>query len=767
MANFWKRFFWIGGCTGLFLALLWRGWEGFWDGLLVRPGAWTSDYLVTYWPNMHYIKTWFLKTGRLPQWRAFLFSGTPLVGDPQSGLAYPLNALHLFLPETAAFNLLFWFHVTLGATGMSLLARAEGIAPPGQGMVALAFMLFPRFYAHWGLGHVNLVYAMAYIPWVWMGWQALGKPGAWKSLSIASLAWGWQAALHPQVALYTGWAGLFLYPPFRGKPDRSGHIGQGILFLLFSFLSGAGVFFPLIRQLPYLARTGGMEPSQMHFGALRAQDILGILLPDYGGYADGMLYFGVPLFLLSLFESLRRPTILLGSTLMLAYGWMGTTPWGAYLLAHLPLVNWVRVPGRIGIVLYPMWLLMAAHGWERWTSLSQEKRRQWQWYGFLLPFALGLFVGGFILLYGQVPTAWLALWISSTFTWWVLGWGPSLGKTLWQRTLPLLVLLVVDLALFNVTLVEARPLTHFFRLAKLSAFLKKSQEHLGPLRVYSPTYSLPQHEAARWGIEMADGVDPLYSAAYDRFMEMASGVHRPYYSVTVPYLNEPGRGPILQANRDAQPRPCLLGLLNVRYVLAPYDLPSEGLTFIGIRDGIRVYENSCWKPRAFLMGRVRTVDTLEQALSLIQQGDTSRFAVVEKGPAQDTGWVRGSIQWETAEPDVWQIQVTTDRPALLILSLSWHPDWKAWVDGQPTPVYRTNGTLLGVYLSPGTHRVELRFHSTAYTAGMALALVTYMLLLGVFLGVGHQTFPPDLAPDDQGFDGRVNVRDPKPPTAYR
>ena len=41
-----------------------------------------------------------------------------------------------------------------------------------------------------------------------------------------------------------------------------------------------------------------------------------------------------------------------------------------------------------------------------------------------------------------------------------------------------------------------------------------AKEQPGPFRVYSPSYSLPQHVAQRAGLELADGVDPMQVASY-------------------------------------------------------------------------------------------------------------------------------------------------------------------------------------------------------------------------------------------------------------
>ncbi len=731
MRDIFRRFAWTGALVAILLALHWKGVPGFWHGLLIRPGAWVSDFLITYWPNMHYIKSWFQKTGHLPRWRTLMFTGSPLVGDPRSGLVYPPNLLHLLIPETAAFHVLLWWHLTLGAAGMGLLAREKGFPPPIQAVVTLAYALFPRFYTHWGLGHVNLVYAMGYIPWVWLGIQHWGRTTSWRWVGVSALALGWQAALHAQIALYTVLTGLaFLISDLRSRQMRM-LLTQGVASLALGLGAGAGLFFPLIYHRSWLLRQGPLSAAQMGVSTLRASDFIGLVLPHYGGYGDTLLYLGFPLFILGLVANLRKPLRLVGFGLLGLYGWMGSTPVGAQILAAVPGLNWVRGAGRIWTVGYPLWVLTAAQGLEIWHQCGMGCRLRWRRYGFLLPFALGSLVMGYGLLYGAPSRSWIAAALLSLATWWVLGW--TLSGLSWKQHLPLLFLLAVDFGLMDASLVEVRPLDTFFRRHALVAFLRDQQAREGFMRVYSPTYSLPRQEAARAGIETADGIDALFSATYDRFMEVASGVPRLRYSVTVPYFHDPGPGPVLQANRHARPNPCLLGLLNVRYVLTPYPLPSSAFTWVSVRDGVRIYENPCWLPRAFLVGRTVPQETPEAALTWIQRHDVARYAAVEQGLLMDSGDVRGQIDWESYTPDLWRLRVTTDRKAYLVLSLSWHPDWQAWVDGRPVPLYRTNGTLLGLYVPQGSHRIELRFHPRVYTLGMGVALIAHLVAGGLLL----------------------------------
>jgi uncharacterized membrane protein YfhO len=58
---------------------------------------------------------------------------------------------------------------------------------------------------------------------------------------------------------------------------------------------------------------------------------------------------------------------------------------------------------------------------------------------------------------------------------------------------------------------------------------------------------------------------------------------------------------------------------------------------------------------------------------------------------------------------------------LLIVSEAFYPGWKAFVDGQPQPIYEVFGALRGVALESGSHRVEMRYRPPVVAMGTALS----------------------------------------------
>jgi len=264
---------------------------------------------------------------------------------------------------------------------------------------------------------------------------------------------------------------------------------------------------------------------------------------------------------------------------------------------------------------------------------------------------------------------------------WLL-WGPQNGDL---RTAGLLALCVIDWLWAGQMYLHPRPLAEVQAPGAQTAGYLAAQE--GLFRVYSPSYSLPQHTAARFGLELADGVDPLQLAAYADFMQAATGVHLEGYSVTLP----PFRGPPATANASALPDPARLGLLNVRFVAAEFDLNVEGLAPRARFGETRVYENLLARPRAWV------------------QPDTAAFSPEIRPVA---------LRWQ---PN--RVEITAEGPGYLVLSEIMYPGWRAWVDGQPAEVQPFAGLLRMVRLGPGTHTVLFAFYPVSVYLGLGLFLV--------------------------------------------
>ncbi|MCJ7734822.1 MAG: YfhO family protein, partial [Anaerolineales bacterium] len=215
----------------------------------------------------------------------------------------------------------------------------------------------------------------------------------------------------------------------------------------------------------------------------------------------------------------------------------------------------------------------------------------------------------------------------------------------------------------------------------------------GIFRIYSPSYSIPQHLAAEYSLEMADGVDPLQIASYAEYMTAATGVGNDGYSVTIPPFSS---GNPVTDNLGITPDPEKLGLLNVKYVVSDFEVNSLGLIKVGGKFNKNVYLNEYWRERAWLEGESENAGIANQNEILVK-----------------------------SEPN--RISLEVNGPGKLILSEIVYPGWKATVDGNRVRIEAAYEILRSVSLSEGLHKVQFNFQPGTVYAGIGLATLGWAI----------------------------------------
>ncbi|GIV80021.1 MAG: hypothetical protein KatS3mg050_4415 [Litorilinea sp.] len=165
-------------------------------------------------------------------------------------------------------------------------------------------------------------------------------------------------------------------------------------------------------------------------------------------------------------------------------------------------------------------------------------------------------------------------------------------------------------------------------------------------------------------------------------------------------------------------------------------LPSDRGHFRLVHSGdVKIYENLDLLPRAYLVHEAMAVDSPDEALAQLAHPDfdPARQAVVEEEvalhgqPAPDD-----QAQILSYKPEAITIRTQSRTPALLVLSDTDYPGWHALVDGEPTPILRTNYLLRGVLVPAGTHTVHFVYQPESWRKGLWVS-VGGALLLGLCL----------------------------------
>ncbi|HKZ68657.1 MAG TPA: hypothetical protein VJ020_01170, partial [Anaerolineales bacterium] len=447
-----------------------------------------------------------------------------------------------------------------------------------------------------------------------------------------------------------------------------------ILFLLLT----AVLWLPLAEFVGHSPRTELTLKDTALF-SLPPSYLIGLLVPNLGGFQEYMAYFGIaPLALACLGAVKGAGRDRVGTLTVIGLGivsvWWSLGPSAGLfaVVSRLPLLSLLRVPSRAMFVfgLAVSWL--AVRGAAAVEDGFRLRGRAWNLASVALLVALWILAVGGSIAAKKVLANFIITAVTVT--------GVLIGLRLKSATIILTAFAAVELLAVDSTLIAPQPVTRNPVAEWLSG-------QPGVWRVYSPSYSLPQLDAAQLSLEQADGVNPLQLAETVTYMEAATGIERHGYSVTVPAFEMQNDNELVDvtiANAGAFPDPELLGALNVRYVVSEFDIQVEGLELRAMISNTRVYEN-----------------------------------------VRDAGRVRGGAltSWS---PN--RIVVTANGPGRVTLAEVWYPGWVATVDGAPAEFER-DGIFRSVRVEGGGRKIVFEFRPVSFFVGVGSSFFGIILTL--------------------------------------
>ena len=681
-------------------------WPFFFPLLIYAPGimGWIpypsaesefTDLLISHVPNAVYLKEALLGYRQVPFWSPTILSGYPFAANPLSGLWYPPGWFALLFPLPEGFSILLAFHALAGGIGLHKFLRKEGVNYPSAVFGGCAFMLMPKISAHYGAGHITLLFAIYWTPWLLMAARR-ERRYFWSAICLACIF-----LADPRWAAFSGLLWI-AYEIAHSHNQAIEYVLQTGKTILVSVLLAGPLVIPLMQYVSLSTRRK-MGVGDIFIHSLRGEEWIGLFFPSAGRTVEGAMYAGGCVLILGIIavseKEIRKKTWFWWSTTgisgLIA---LGTNIPGVKYLAYVPGVKLVRVPSRAMFIFGFSLIVIASHALHTMMKSKWVAKKAEYWVtGFGL-FVILLLVGlGYLgksfpinLIWGMGSTAIFLL---------IFHLRKFLSEKQWLSSLIVSVLVLDGLgaAWMNI---DFRPGSDIYSHPNSLQAIQNSE--FGLFRTYSPSYSIPQHVAARKSLELVDGVDPLQLEKYVEFTERATGVPNPGYSVTLP----PFAGDPATANQMYQPDTTLLGLLNVRYLISEFELAAPELEIIDNQNNLFQYRNLNEFPRAWIYPPGRRL-SLEKI--------------------KDDG-----VEWKEAVVMNWRpngIEIIAEGPGTLILSEIAYPGWEVKVDGEKATWFPAFEILRGVGLTEGTHHVEYVYRPKTVYLGFFMSLVGLGIVL--------------------------------------
>jgi hypothetical protein len=179
--------------------------------------------------------------------------------------------------------------------------------------------------------------------------------------------------------------------------------------------------------------------------------------------------------------------------------------------------------------------------------------------------------------------------------------------------------------------------------------------------------------------------------------------------------------------------------MNVKYLIASQKAAERLRTLPRFRSveslplGLELFENLSVMPRFFLVNKVQRVTSDLEVRELVGRQsvsfrDTAMTSQPVTGLSAAAGGDAGVVQVIDYQADSLRLSVRTPQAAFLVLAESFYPGWRAWVDGAPVEIVRTDIAFRGLVVPAGAHEVAMRFQPAILPLSLAISLAAALLL---------------------------------------
>ena len=738
----------------------------------------TNDELARH-PINEWRDSYISENEDMPQWYPNLFSGMPSYG----GYIYMTGDPTKIFRNTILFNpgLKIWFFLSLAGYGTFFILRILGSSLTAGVLGGLMTGLTPYGFGLVNAGHLNKIFAMAYVPWVLAAILYFMKNRSLKSICMLSLVTALQLwANHPQIVYYTWMIVGFYYVWNIGSlyKEKSfslqSHMFElgGILVALFVALlmvsdpyrevytfqkhSNRGAKSVLDKTEETSSGTDWKYATQWSF---HPKEVISFIYPYFYGlqnfptrdlksaaywghmpFTQSTHYLGLVAVILAILGALLKKPDRIDLFFWVTTILILVTGFGSHFpilfkpfFEIFPFFSKFRIPSMIYALLAITIPILAARGYD--TFINQDNGKHI--FEKILYFIGGIAASSFLLL--------ILADFSIDFTSPKDGrYNPSIIGQLTSLRLDLFnkgVFLAIAISLSLITLFWAVRNNKISKTLFGYAIIGLTIIDLGVLnsefidvkpkknmdRLFKKTdiinYLVTENTHFR-----VYPADELTSNKYSYWNIESIGGYRPIKLRSYQDLMDAG----------GFNRPHILDMLNVKYILTRKKINNPN--FIPVNDLKGIYENKKVLPKAWIVGNLKNVYSQRESLmeTLMTGFNPSNSAVVVDYNGNDIPEnVVGKANVKTKEENKIEIDCQSETGGLLVLSeIYYKPGWKAFVNGKETPIFQTNHILRSVRIPSGSSEVIFEYDKSDWEKTRLLSRISFLsiiLLLGFFI----------------------------------
>lgn len=678
------------------------------------------------------------KSGKIPSWNPYSFSGTSLVANIQASAFYPLNILFFIFSFPIGWTILIVLQPILAGLFMFIYLRSIQLTSTACliGALLWSFSGFSIAWLTWGtIGHTAL-----WGPLVLVVIDRLARARGIKSVCRNALLLGGITSVqffagHTQIALYLllleflyGLIGIRSCQSSRER--RVTFLGLGMGALVFVLITSIQ-WVPMTHILAQSGRVVLEAEWTKEGWFLPWEHLIQFAIPDYFGnpatlnywgkwnYGEFIGYIGVLGLALSVIGMVNGGSamvhfwvFMLGLAFLLAL----PTPISEFpYRLSLPIISSLQ-PTRFIVIIDMSLSILAAVGFD---AIGKKKSRSILLILIVTTLTIGsAFLYSIFKWYQAEPVGQERFLVSirnSIFPFLVslaslpmiMGIRMHVERNMQKQRIykilsaTILLVLVFDLYRFGWKFTSFTPTSYFFPQTKTISFL---QELPKPNRIMSiDPQVLAANTGSYYGIESIDGYDPISALGYE---EMIAAIERGKPNIDPPF----GFNRIISASSYGSK---VLRLFSITHVVTLSEKEDQMLKKVFEEGETKVYEVASPLPRIRIASHVlQTIDKQETFDLLFNDDfDLVNDVVIEKKNNLLNVPIRQEEQVAiiSYERDRIAFSVNVVVPRVVVIANQYDKGWKPFVDGSEADLLRTNYIFQGLIVPSGKHDIVVQY----------------------------------------------------------
>jgi hypothetical protein len=185
---------------------------------------------------------------------------------------------------------------------------------------------------------------------------------------------------------------------------------------------------------------------------------------------------------------------------------------------------------------------------------------------------------------------------------------------------------------------------------------------------------------------------------------------------------------LIEYQLSGSPNMAVINMLNTKYFIQPTP-----------QNGVAAVQNPGALGNVWFVKDVKYVTGPVEEMKALSNFNPADEAIVDNSfRSQIAGWQHAdstaTIKQTAFDFEDVKYESNSNAPHLAVFSEIFYKDWKAYIDGKPTPIAKADYVLRALLVPAGKHSIEFKFEPTAYHTGSMLTTIASVILTLLMLG---------------------------------